>query len=160
MDLDLQPEIQTLKVCTLIYDICVWHTLVKNKQMMYVIYDIGCQSLHGCEWRCRCFLSLFRQLCKCSFFVLCYMWPDTPLRLFSAPALKVTFLSQDIMALLRSLNLTQWSRDANTGCPIDIVPCGIRIFDIKGRSKNMNSINLPRRPMLFLDRGRKFFRKN
>ena len=47
-----------------------------------------------------------------------------------------------------------------TGWPIDIVPCGIRIFDIKGRSKNMNSINLPRRPMLFLDRGRKFFRKN
>ena len=89
--LDLQPEIQTLKVCTLIYDICVWHTLVKNKQMMYVIYDIGCQSLHGCEWRCRCFLSLFRQLCKCSFFVLCYMWPDTPLRLFSASVLKVTF---------------------------------------------------------------------
>ena len=95
--LDLQPEIQTLKVCTLIYDICVWHTLVKNKQMMYVIYDIGCQSLHGCEWRCRCFLSLFRQLCKCSFFVLCYMWPDTPLGLFSAPALKVTFFSQEII---------------------------------------------------------------
>ena len=43
---------------------------------------------------------------------------------------------------------------------IYIVPCGIRIFDIKGRSKNMNSINLPRRPMLFLDQGRKFFRKN
>ena len=75
--------------------------------MMYVIYDIGCQSLHGCEWRCRCFLSLFRQLCKCSFFVLCYMWPDTPFGLFSAPALKVTFLSQEIMVLVRSLKLIQ-----------------------------------------------------
>ena len=73
--------------------------------MMYVIYDIGCQSLHGCEWRCRCFLSLFRQLCKCSFFVLCYMWPDTPLGLFSAPALKVIFLCHNIMVLLRSLEL-------------------------------------------------------
>ena len=114
LGLDLQPEIQTLKVCTLIYDICVWHTLVKNKQMMYVIYDIGCQSLHGCEWRCRCFLSLFRQLCKCSFFVLCYMWPANPLGLFSAPAWKVTFFSLEFILLLNECSLSSSNRSGSS----------------------------------------------
>ena len=31
---------------------------------------------------------------------------------------------------------------ACTGCPSDIVPPGIRIFDMKGLSKNMNSTHL------------------
>ena len=47
-----------------------------------------------------------------------------------------------------------------TGCPSDIVPSGIRIFDMKGLSKNMNSIHLAWRPMLFLGLRAKNFRKN
>ena len=35
-----------------------------------------------------------------------------------------------------------------TGCPINIVPPGIRFFDMKGPSKNMNSMHLAQRPFL------------
>ena len=47
-----------------------------------------------------------------------------------------------------------------SGCPIDIVPRGIRIFSIKEPSMDMNSIHLARRPMLLLGLGTKKFRKN
>ena len=50
-------------------------------------------------------------------------------------------------------------KKGNTGCPSDIVPPGIRIFDMKGSSKNMNSIHLAQRPMLFLGLRAKKFEK-
>jgi hypothetical protein len=60
----------------------------------------------------------------------------------------------------RTLESKNFFETTYTGCPIDIVQSGIRIFDIKGPSKNINSSHLARSPWSFLGLGANFFQKD